>query len=102
MMMMAPNSLIHQKEGVQGEEEVENRSKAGSTGTPTPGADAPIGPTRSGMSDARSRRKDGRWCGVLIHRRGAERARTQSYPITTGMDVATERTTKLSCERVIL
>ena len=24
--------------------------RAGSTGTPTPGADAPIGPTRSGVS----------------------------------------------------
>ena len=43
MMMFAPNSLVRQKEGAQGEEEEEagGRRKAGSTGTPTPGADAP-------------------------------------------------------------
>ena len=50
MMMIAPNSLVCQKERAHGEEEEEAASgrRAGSTGTPTPGADAPIGPTRSG------------------------------------------------------
>ena len=67
-----PNSLVRQKKGAQGEEEEEARGgrKAGSTGTPTPGADAPIRPSRLGVSDARNRRKHGRWCGVLIHKRG--------------------------------
>ena len=40
MMMIAPNSLVRQKEGTQGEEqeeEVGGRRKAGSIGTPTPG-----------------------------------------------------------------
>ena len=72
MMMIARNSLVRRKEGAQGEEEEEARGgrKAGSTGTPTPGADAPIRPSRLGVSDARNRRKHGRWCGVLIHKRG--------------------------------
>ena len=52
------------------EEEVGGRRKAGSTGTATPGVDAPTGPTQSGMFDVRNRRKHGRWCGVLIDRRG--------------------------------
>ena len=36
-----PNSLVRQKEGAQGVEEKEagGRRKAGSTGTPTPGAE---------------------------------------------------------------
>ena len=72
MMMFAPNSLVHQKEGAQGEVEegAEGRRKAGSTGTSTPGVNDLIGPTRSVMSDARIRRKHGRCCGVLIHRKG--------------------------------
>ena len=72
MMMFAPNSLVRQKEGAQGEEEEEagDRSKASSTGTPTAGAGTPTGPTQSGVSDARNRRKHGRSCGALIHRRG--------------------------------
>ena len=72
MMMFALNSLISQNEEAQGEdeEEVGGRRKAESTGTPTPGAEATIGPTQSGVSDARNRRKHGRWCGVPIHRRG--------------------------------
>ena len=59
--MFAPNSLICQKEEAQGEdeEEVGGRRKAGSTGTSTPGADAPTGSTQSGVSDARNRRKHG-------------------------------------------
>ena len=71
MMMIAPNSLVRQKEGAQGEEEKEvgGRRKEGPTGAPTPGTDAPTGPTRSGVSDARNRRKHGRWCGVLFYRR---------------------------------
>ena len=52
MMMIVPNSLVRQREGAKEEEEEEagGRRKAGSTGIPTPGADAPIGPTRSGVS----------------------------------------------------
>ena len=59
MMMFVPNSLVLQKYGVQGEKEEEagGRRKAGSTGTPTPGKEAPICPTRSGVSDARNRKK---------------------------------------------
>ena len=66
--MIAPDSLVRQKEEVQGEEEegAAVQRKAGSTGTPTPGADAPTDPTRSGVSDAMTMRKHGRWCGVLI------------------------------------
>ena len=47
-MMITPNSLAHQKEGAQGEEEehVGGRRKGGLIGTPTPGEDAPIGPSR--------------------------------------------------------
>ena len=71
-MMFAHNSLIRQKEGVQGEEEEEagGQRKAGSTGTPTLGTDGPIGPTQSGVSDARNMRKHGRWCEVPLHRKG--------------------------------
>ena len=59
--MFASNSLVSQKEGSQGEqeEEVGGRRKAGSTGTPTPGVDAPVGLTRSGVLDARNKRKNG-------------------------------------------
>ena len=61
LMMFAPNSLFRQKEGAQGEEEKEagDRRKAGSTGTPTLGADALTCPTQSGVSDARNRRRHG-------------------------------------------
>ena len=62
--------LNHVKEAEgQKEEETEGRKKARSTGTSMPGTDAPTGSTRSGVSDARNRRKHGRWCGVLLHRR---------------------------------
>ena len=69
MMMIAPNSLVCQKKGAQGKEEAADRRKEGQTGTLMPGADDPIGPSRSGVLDARNRRKHGRWCLVLLHRR---------------------------------
>ena len=61
MMIVAPNSLVRQKVGTQGEEEEEarGRKRAGSIGTPTPVADASTGPTQSGVSDARNRRRHG-------------------------------------------
>ena len=61
MMMINPNSLVRQKEEVHREEEEEagSRRKGGPTGTPTPGADAPTGPTRSEVLDAKNRRKHG-------------------------------------------
>ena len=72
MMMIAPNPLVRQKEGAQWEEEEEagDRRKAGSIGNPKRGADAPIGPTWSGVSDARNEKKHGHWCGIPIHMRG--------------------------------
>ena len=57
MIMIAPNSLGNQKEGYQGEEEEEAREEA--IGATRPGADALTGPTRSGVSDTRNRRKHG-------------------------------------------
>ena len=47
MMMIAPNSLVRQKKRAEKEEKEKTvgRRKAGPTGTPTPGADTPIGPT---------------------------------------------------------
>ena len=53
MIMITPNSLCRQKEGVQGkgQEEAEDQRKGGQTGTPTSGADAPTGLTRSEMLD---------------------------------------------------
>ena len=73
-MIISPSFLVRQKEGAQGEEEEEDQvggqRKRGPTGTPTPGADAPTGPTQSGVSDARNRRRYGWWCGAPIHRRG--------------------------------
>ena len=72
VMMIAHKSLVNHKEGAQGEEEEEaaGRRRVGSVGTPTPGADAPTGPTQSGVSDARNRRRHRWWCGAPIHRRG--------------------------------
>ena len=73
-MMLAPNSIVRQKERAQGEEEEEagGRRKSGSTGTPTLGADAPIDPTWSVMSDARIRKKHGRG-GMEYQSRGGQR-----------------------------
>ena len=66
MMIIAPNSLFRQKEGAQAEKEEEagDRRKAGQIGTLMPGPDALTGAIRSGVSDARNRRKHGRWCGA--------------------------------------
>ena len=64
MMIFDPNSLVR-KEGEE-EEEAGGRRKGVQIGTPTSDANAPIGPTRSGVSDARNMRKHGRRCGVLI------------------------------------
>ena len=52
MMMVSHNSFVRQKERTQGEE-----AEGGGFG--------PIDPTRSGLSDAKNRRKHGRWCRVL-------------------------------------
>ena len=57
--MIAPNSPARQKEGVQVEEEAGDRRKGGQIGTPTPGVDTPTGLSRSGVLDARNRRKYG-------------------------------------------
>ena len=80
MMMFAPNSLVRQKEGAQEneEEKVGGQRKGEQTGTPTPGADAPTGSTRSGVSDARKgENMDG---GVGFNSTGgAEGATDQSY-----------------------
>jgi len=58
-MMIAPPALTlaRQKEGVQGEEEASDQIKGGQTTTLTSGADSPTGLSRSGVLDARSRRK---------------------------------------------
>ena len=71
MIMISLNSLVRQKVGLQGEEEeeAEGRRRAGLTGIPTPGVDAPIGRTRSGVSDKRKKRKHGRWYGFPLHKR---------------------------------
>ena len=47
------------------------RSKTGRPNrTPMLGADVPVGPSWSGASNVRYRRKQGRWCGVSLHRKG--------------------------------
>ena len=66
MMMITPNSFAYQKEGVQGEEEAADQRKGSQTGTPTPGADVPTGLSRSGVLEARNRRK----YGVSFNRKG--------------------------------
>ena len=73
MMIIAPNSLVRQKERAQGEEEeAGDRRNGGHTGTLMPGADAPTIPTLSGVSDSRNSRKHGQWCELLLYRRGRE------------------------------
>ena len=67
VMMIAANSFVHQQEGVQREEDEASGQRKG---YPTPGADAPICPTRSWVSDAGNRRNNGGWSGVPLHRRG--------------------------------
>ena len=91
MMIVAPNSLVRQEVAQGGEEEeTGGRRKAGSIGTPTLGADAPTGPTQSGVSDARNRRKHGRWSGVHSTGEVEGAYRDQPYPLTIGMEGATE------------
>ena len=76
MMIVAPNSLVRLEVAQEGEEEeAGGRRRIGSIGTPTPGADAPTGPTQSGVSDARNRRKHGRWCEILYSTGGAQGAK---------------------------
>ena len=71
MIMIAPNSLVRHKKGAEGKEEEEagDRRKGVQTETPTPGVDAPTGPVRSGVSDARNRRKHRQCCEVLFDKR---------------------------------
>ena len=63
VMMIAPNSIVRQKGGAQGEEQKEVRGQ---------NKGAPIAPTRSGVSDASNRKKHEQKCGILIHRRGRQ------------------------------
>ena len=74
MIIIAPNSLVRQKEWTQEKEEEESgdRRNGGHTGTPTAGADAPTVQIRSGVSGARIRRKHGLCCEVLLYKRGRE------------------------------
>ena len=59
MMIIAPNSLVREKE-VHGDEKEETRDQrmGGQTEIPTPGSDALTGPSRSRVSDARNRKKN--------------------------------------------
>ena len=105
MMMCAPNSLVCQKEGVQEEEEEEEaggRGKAGPTKTLTPGADAPMAQTRSGVLDARNRRKHGRCCGVPLHRRGRGNLLLGISPILSRWEWRELQKDERSCESVVL
>ena len=59
--MIAPESLVCQKKGAEGEEEeARGQRKAGPTGTPMRSADSSIGQTWSGASEEWSSRKHGR------------------------------------------
>ena len=59
LIIIAPNSLAHQRKGVQGEgeEEAGDQRNGGQTGTATLGVDAPTDLSRSGVLDVRNRRK---------------------------------------------
>ena len=71
------------------EEQEGGRRKGGPTGIPITGADAPTGLIRSEVSNARNRRKyDG--CVGFHSTGGAEEAWDQSYPLTIGVEGATE------------
>ena len=74
MMIIAPNSLAHQKKGAQreGDEEAGDQRKGGQIGTQTSGADAPTGLSRLGVLDARNSRKHGlgQWYEFPLHRKG--------------------------------
>ena len=64
-----PNYVARQKEGVQreGEDQVGDQRNGGQTGTPTSCANAPTGLSRSGVSDAKNRKKYSRWYGAPLH-----------------------------------
>ena len=74
IMMIAHNSVASQKEGVQeeGDEEAGDQRKGGPTGTPTTDVDAPTALSRSGVLDARNRRKHGQWYGVPLSEGGID------------------------------
>ena len=71
-MMIVPNSLAHQKKGVQEEveEEAEDQRKGGQTGTPTLRPDTPTGLSQSRVLDVRNRRKHWWWYGFPLHWKG--------------------------------
>ena len=46
------------------------KEKKSNKGTPTPGIDATIGHYRSGLWDARNRRKYEPMCGIPLHKKG--------------------------------
>ena len=96
------NFLVRQKEGAQGKEEARDRRKGGPTGTPTPGADAPTGPTRSGVSNTRNRRKQGRRYWVPLRRRSREgKGSILSSHDRNGGSFSYRRMNEV-CERVVL
>ena len=78
-MMIAPNSLAHQRDGVQrdGEEEAGYQRKVAKQELRGQvwSVDVPTGLSRSGVVAARNRRKHEGWYGVLLHRKGRGEAR---------------------------
>ena len=64
--------LAGRKEEVQvgGEGEEEEQKKVKRKGSPLSGRAGPTGPTPREGSGVRGRRKGGKWCGELLHRRG--------------------------------
>ena len=48
------------------------KEKDDKKGTPTPDLDAPIGQFQSRLWDARRRRKNGRMCGIPVHKNGKD------------------------------
>ena len=90
-MMISPNSHVRQKEEDQEEEEeAGGERKGGPTGTPSPGAGAPIFQLGQGyrMQGTGENMDDG---VGFQSTRWAEGARDQSYPLTIGMEGAIER-----------
>ena len=88
MMMIAPNSLVHQKEGTQKEEEEgeqveekEVRCQARTLPQNQLGQGYRMRGTGENMDGGVGRQSTG----------GAEGARDHSYPLTIGMEGATER-----------
>ena len=70
MMMIAPNFVDLQKEGVAGEEEAGDQRKECQTEALTSSTDAFTGLSRSRMLDAMNKKKYGRRYGVQINRKG--------------------------------